>query len=94
MKNRTISGHHIIIATGSKPAVPPAFNYDKRVITSTEALQIEKLPKRMIIIGGGVIGLELGSVFARLGTEVEVVEYLDRIIATMDQDLGKTSART
>lgn len=93
-ENRTISGHHIIIATGSKPAVPPAFNYDKkRVITSTEALQIEKLPKRMIIIGGGVIGLELGSVFARLGTEVEVVEYLDRIIATMDQDLGKELQR-
>lgn len=93
-ENVTITGQHIIIATGSKPAVPPAFNYDKkRVITSTEALQIEKLPKRMIIIGGGVIGLELGSVFARLGTEVEVVEYLDRIIATMDQDLGKELQR-
>ncbi|MEZ4984629.1 MAG: NAD(P)/FAD-dependent oxidoreductase [Saprospiraceae bacterium] len=70
-----------IIATGSKPITPAAFNYDKqRVITSTEALNIDKVPKRMVVIGGGVIGLELGSVYARLGTEVEVVEFLDRII--------------
>ncbi|MCB0657928.1 MAG: dihydrolipoyl dehydrogenase [Saprospiraceae bacterium] len=89
-----ISGSKIIIATGSKPAVPASFNYDKkRVITSTEALNIDQLPKRMVIIGGGVIGLELGSVFARLGTEVEVVEYLDKIIATMDQDLSKELLR-
>jgi len=83
-----------IIATGSKPTMPPAFNYDKkRVITSTEALNIDKVPKRMIIIGGGVIGLELGSVFARLGTEVEVVEYMPEIIATMDKDCGKELRR-
>ncbi len=83
-----------IIATGSKPIVPAAFNYDKkRVITSTEALNIKKVPKRMVIIGGGVIGLELGSVFCRLGTEVEVVEYADRIIAGMDKDCSKELMR-
>jgi dihydrolipoamide dehydrogenase len=84
----------VIIATGSKPIMPPAFNYDKkRVITSTEALNLESVPKRMIIIGAGVIGLELGSVYARLGTEVEVVEFLDRIIATMDGDCSKELQR-
>jgi dihydrolipoamide dehydrogenase len=84
-----------IIATGSKPIVPPIFNYDKkRVITSTEALNITELPKRMAIIGGGVIGLELGSVFARLGTEVEVIEFMDRIIAGMDGDCSKELLRS
>jgi dihydrolipoamide dehydrogenase len=84
----------VIIATGSKPNTPDAFNYDgNRVITSTEALEITKVPKRMVIIGGGVIGLELGSVYARLGTEVEVVEYLDRIIPGMDVDCGKELRR-
>ena len=83
-----------IIATGSKPITPAPFNYDKkRVITSTEALNIDKVPKRMVIIGGGVIGLELGSVYARLGTEVEVVEFMDSIIATMDVDCGKELKR-
>ncbi len=85
----------IIIATGSKPTTPDAFNYDKnRVITSTEALNIDKLPKRMIVIGGGVIGLELGSVFARLGTEVEVVEYMDRILIGMDKDCARELKKT
>ncbi len=83
-----------IIATGSKPIVPEAFNYDKkRIITSTEALNIDHVPKRMVIIGGGVIGLELGSVYARLGTEIEVVEFLDRIIPTMDGDCSKELQR-
>jgi dihydrolipoamide dehydrogenase len=83
-----------IIATGSKPITPAAFNYDKkRVITSTEALNINKVPKRMVVIGGGVIGLELGSVYARLGTEVEVVEFADRIIAGMDVDCSKELMR-
>lgn len=89
-----IEADKVIIATGSKPNTPDAFNYDgKRVITSTEALEITKLPKRMVIIGGGVIGLELGSVYARLGTEVEVVEYLDRIIPGMDKDCSKELMR-
>jgi len=84
-----------IIATGSKPITPAAFNYDKkRVITSTEALNIDKVPKRVVVIGGGVIGLELGSVWARLGTEVEVVEFQDRLIPTMDKDCGKELRRS
>ncbi len=79
-----------IIATGSKPIVPSNFNYDKkRVITSTEALNIQEVPKSMVIIGGGVIGLELGSVYARLGTEIHVIEFMDRIIAGMDGDCSK-----
>lgn len=90
-----LDAKHIIIATGSKPSVPAAFNYDKnRIITSTEALNIESVPKRMVIIGGGVIGLELGSVYARLGTSVDVVEYMDRIIAGMDSDCSKELMRS
>lgn len=89
-----LEGKNVIIATGSKPITPAAFNYDKnRVITSTEALNIDKLPKKMVIIGAGVIGLELGSVFARLGTEVDVVEYMDSIIGGMDVDCGKELRR-
>ena len=85
----------VIIATGSKPITPPAFAYDKnRVITSTEALNIKKVPKRMIVIGAGVIGLELGSVYARLGTQVEVIEYQDRILAGMDKDCAKELQRS
>ncbi|HMP29215.1 MAG TPA: dihydrolipoyl dehydrogenase, partial [Saprospiraceae bacterium] len=85
-----ISTSKTIIATGSKPITPPSMNYDKnRVITSTEALQITNVPKSMVIIGAGVIGLELGSVFARLGTKIDVIEYLDRILPTMDTDCSK-----
>ncbi len=94
-KSETISSKNIIIATGSKPNLPATFNYDgKRVISSKEALDIEKLPKKMVIIGGGVIGLELGSVYARLGTEVVVVEYQDTIISTMDSDCSKELLRS
>ena len=79
-----------IIATGSKPITPAVMNYDKkRVITSTEALNLQAVPKSMVIIGGGVIGLELGSVYARLGCKVEVIEFMDRIIASMDVDCSK-----
>lgn len=91
----TITTAKSIIATGSKPITPAAFNYDKqRIITSTEALNIAEVPKRMVIIGGGVIGLELGSVFARLGTQIDVVEYLDRLIPGMDADCGKELQRS
>jgi len=93
-KKTTYEAKKFMIATGSKPIAPAFMNYDKkRVITSTEALEITKLPKSMVIVGGGVIGLELGSVFARLGTQVEVVEYMDRIIAGMDKDCGKELQR-
>ncbi|MCB9262419.1 MAG: dihydrolipoyl dehydrogenase [Flavobacteriales bacterium] len=85
-----ITGKNIIIATGSKPSSLPGINIDKkRIITSTEALNLPEIPKSLIVIGGGVIGLELGSVYARLGTEVSVVEYMDSIIPTMDKGLGK-----
>jgi dihydrolipoamide dehydrogenase len=88
--SQEISTNKTIIATGSKPITPASMNYDKkRVITSTEALNIVEVPKSMLIVGGGVIGLELGSVYARLGTKVTVVEYMDGIIATMDKDCGK-----
>lgn len=80
----------VIIATGSKPSNLPFIKLDKkRVITSTEALELKTVPKHMIVIGGGVIGVELGSVYARLGAKVSVVEFLDNLIPTMDRTLGK-----
>ena len=86
----TISAKNTIIATGSKPNYFPGMEVDKdKVITSTEALKITEVPKKMVVIGAGVIGLELGSVYARLGTQVEVVEFADSIIGTMDKTLGK-----
>jgi len=91
----SIESKNVIIATGSKPIAPASFNYDKkRVITSTEALNIDKVPKSMVIIGAGVIGLELGSVFARLGTQIDVIEYQDRILAGMDKDAGRELRRS
>lgn len=85
-----ITANKIIIATGSKPSTLPGVAVDKeRIITSTEALKLQEVPKHLIVIGGGVIGLELGSVFRRLGAKVSVVEYADSIIAAMDLDLGK-----
>ncbi|UZO80011.1 dihydrolipoyl dehydrogenase [Aquimarina sp. ERC-38] len=86
----TIESKNIIIATGSKPATLPFINIDKkRVITSTEALKLKEIPKHMVIIGGGVIGLELGQVYRRIGAEVSVIEYLDRIIPGMDRALSR-----
>jgi len=85
-----IEAKNTIIATGSKPATLPFIKVDKeRVITSTEALKLKEIPKHLIVIGGGVIGLELGQVYKRLGAEVSVVEYMDRIIPTMDAGLSK-----
>ncbi len=83
-----------IIATGSKPASLPGIEIDKkRVITSTEALEMTEIPKHLIIIGGGVIGLELGSVYGRLGSKVTVIEFMDRIIPGMDGSLSKELQR-
>src|ERR1700752_3547627 len=83
-----------IIATGSKPASFPGMEIDKkRIITSTEALELSEVPKHLIIIGGGVIGLELGSVYGRLGAKVSVVEFMDGLIGTMDKGLGKELQR-
>lgn len=89
-KEETITTDKVIIATGSKPSSLPSIEIDKkRVITSTEALELKEIPKHLIIIGGGVIGLELGSVYARLGAKVSVVEYMDSLIPTMDKMLGR-----
>jgi len=89
-KEQEIETDKVIIATGSKPSSLPFIKIDKkRVITSTEALTLNEVPKHMIIIGGGVIGLELGSVYARLGSEVTVVEFLDRIVPEMDGTMSK-----
>ncbi|MDC0478010.1 dihydrolipoyl dehydrogenase [Flavobacteriaceae bacterium] len=89
-KEIVIESKNIIIATGSKPASLPFIKLDKeRVITSTEALNLKEIPKHLIIIGGGVIGLELGQVYKRLGAEVSIVEYMDKIIPTMDSGLSK-----
>ena len=86
----TIEGKNIIIATGSKPSNLPFIKLDKeRIITSTEALKLPEVPKHLVIIGGGVIGIELGQVYLRLGAKVSVVEYLDRIIPGMDAQLSK-----
>ncbi|WP_172916880.1 dihydrolipoyl dehydrogenase [Capnocytophaga canis] len=85
-----IEAKYTIIATGSKPSTLPFITVDKeRIITSTEALKLKEIPKHLIVIGGGVIGLELGQVYRRLGAEVSVVEYMDSIIPTMDKGLGK-----
>lgn len=86
-----VTSKNFIIATGSQPSVLPGINIDKeRIITSTEALTLKELPKSMVIIGGGVIGVEMASVFNRLGTEVSILEYADYLISAMDHELGKT----
>jgi len=88
--NQEITGTNVIIATGSKPSSLPFIKIDKkRIITSTEALTLTEIPKHLVLIGGGVIGLELGSVYARLGAKVSVIEFMDSIIPTMDKSLGK-----
>ena len=85
-----ITAKNTIIATGSKPATLPFINIDKeRIITSTGALDLKEIPEHLIIIGGGVIGLELGQVYKRLGSEVSVIEYADRITPVMDSALSR-----
>jgi dihydrolipoamide dehydrogenase len=85
-----IKGKNIIIATGSKPMILPFMNYDReRIITSTEALNLKEVPKHLIVIGAGVIGAELGSVYARLGAKVTFIEFAGGMIPTMDGTLGK-----
>ena len=89
-ESETLSATHFIIATGSKPSALPFISIDKeRVITSTEALSLKEVPKHLIVIGGGVIGLELGQVYLRLGAQVSVVEYAASILPTMDAAIGK-----
>jgi len=88
--SETIEAKYSIIATGSKPSNLPFITLDKeRVITSTEALKLPEIPKHLVIIGGGVIGIELGQVYLRLGSQVSVIEFMDRIIPGMDASLSK-----
>lgn len=89
-KTEEFTSKHVVIATGSKPSSLPFINIDKeRIITSTEALSLKQVPKHMMVIGGGYIGLELGSVYARLGSQVTVIEYMDRIAPLIDSTLSK-----
>jgi dihydrolipoyl dehydrogenase len=90
----TLAAKKILIATGSESTPLPGVETDeKQVVTSTGALALDKLPGKMVVIGAGVIGLEMGSVWSRLGAEVTVVEFLDRILPGMDGDIGKQTQR-
>ena len=90
LKSHELKSKNIIIATGSKPFSLPFFNLDKkRIITSTEALSLAEVPKKLVVVGGGVIGLELGSVYARMGSQVSVVDIAPNILSTMDLSLGR-----
>ena len=94
-KETTLKTKNILIATGSETTPLPGIEIDEeKIVSSTGALDLPKVPKKMVIIGGGVIGLELGVVWRRLGAEVEVVEFLDRILPTMDLELGKHMQRS
>ncbi len=89
--DKSLTAKHIVIATGSEPASLPGVDVDEqRVVTSTGGLTLKSIPKKMVVIGAGVIGLELGSVWRRLGTEVQVIEYLDQITPGMDLEVCKT----
>ncbi|KGQ21024.1 dihydrolipoyl dehydrogenase [Thermus filiformis] len=89
-----LEAERILIATGSAPLIPPWAQVDyERVVTSTEALSFSEVPQRLIVVGGGVIGLELGVVWHRLGAEVVVLEYMDRILPTMDAELSRAAER-
>ena len=91
---KKISTKNIVIATGSEVATLPGIDIDeKRIVSSTGALELSKVPGKMVVIGGGVIGLELGSVWRRLGAEVTVVEYLDHILPGMDAEVQKNALR-
>ncbi|MEO0654233.1 MAG: dihydrolipoyl dehydrogenase [Pseudomonadota bacterium] len=86
---------HIVIATGSDSATIPGVEIDEKiVVSSTGALELGKIPKKLVVIGAGVIGLEMGSVYARLGSEVTVIEYLDAITPGMDAEVQRTFKRT
>lgn len=88
---KEITAQYYIIATGSKPSTIPGVDIDKkRIITSTEALSLQEKPESMVIIGGGVIGVEMASIFNRIGTKVTILEYADHLISTMDHELGKS----
>ncbi|CAM2009870.1 dihydrolipoyl dehydrogenase [Acanthopleuribacter pedis] len=89
-ETQTITGKTIVIATGSKPVELPFLPHDKKdIVSSTEALAFDAVPKHLVVVGGGVIGLEMGSVWLRLGAKVTVVEFMDRVLPPMDKDISK-----
>jgi dihydrolipoamide dehydrogenase len=89
-ETRTISFRHCIIAAGSRSAAPPFVDFDHpRVMDSTDALQLEEVPERLLVIGGGIIGLEMATVYEALGSRITVVELLDRLMAGADPDIVK-----
>ena len=89
-KETIISSEKIIIATGSVPVSLPGIDFDEKIIvSSTGALKLEKVPKKMVVVGGGYIGLEMGSVWSRLGSEVHVIEFLDHITPGMDKEISQ-----
>ena len=93
-KTQILKTKHIVIATGSEPTPLPGVDIDEeRIVSSTGALDLKEVPKKLILIGAGVIGLELGSVWRRLGSEVTVVEYLDRILPGMDDEIAKQAQK-
>jgi dihydrolipoamide dehydrogenase len=93
-KSETLKTRKILIATGSESTPLPGLDIDeKQIVTSTGALALGKVPKSMVVVGAGVIGLELGSVWSRLGAEVTVVEFLDRILPGMDGEIAKQTQR-
>lgn len=94
VEGESVSARHIVIATGSTHVDLPGLEIDeKRIVSSTGALSLPKVPKRLVVVGGGYIGLELGSVWQRLGSQVTVVEFLDRIVPGMDGEIAKTFQR-
>lgn len=91
---QVLTARHILLATGSAPAALPNLPFDgERIISSTEALALAEVPERLVVVGGGAIGLEMGSVWARLGTEVVVVEFMDQILPGMDREMAAQLAR-
>ncbi|HTK30624.1 MAG TPA: dihydrolipoyl dehydrogenase [Candidatus Saccharimonadaceae bacterium] len=91
---RRVRARRVLIATGSKPAALPGISYDgRRIVHSTDALTLSEVPKRLLVIGAGAIGLELGSVWRRLGSEVDVIEFADRIVPSMDRGTGQLLRR-
>jgi len=91
---RTLEAKHILVATGSVVASIPGVEIDgDRIVSSTEALEFDAVPEHLVVIGAGVIGLEMGSVWARLGSKVTVLEYMPKLLPTLDDDVGKLAQR-
>ena len=92
---QTLSAKNIVIATGSEPSTLPGIEIDEeRIVSNVGALSLKAIPKKLVLIGAGVIGLEMGCVWSRLGSEVTVIEYLDRILPGTDNEIAKEAQRT